>query len=251
MMRLIRAELFKLRTTRFYLGMLTAATGVVVLVTAAQLILGDDSSLTIEGASTVIKTEADLRSVLDVSGVAALFTLVLGATAVAGEHRHHTIASTFLLTPKRGRVVVAKLVGYTLAGILFGIVVETAALAVVAVWLTASGIAIPFGGTVVAGLVLTPIATGLATSFGVGIGAAVPNQLGAVLIAIGWVMVAEQLVAGLIPDLADWLPFRGANTAIIGQHPNLGVAAGFGLFLAYLAVVAAVGAGVTSRRDVA
>lgn len=250
MSRLIGAEWFKLRTTRMYLGLLVAATGLVVLVTALQLALGDDSSLTIEGAASVIETEADLRSVLNVSGVAALFTLILGATAVASEHRHRTIATTYLLSPSRGQVVVAKAIAYVVAGAVFGIVVATAAVAVAVGWLAAIGAAIPIGSSVVAGLALTPVATGLAAGFGVGISAAIPNQLGAVLVAFGWVMVAEQLVGGLFPDVAKWLPFAGAGTAISGQHPELGAAAGTGLFLVYLAAIVGVGIQVTKLREI-
>lgn len=250
MSRLIVAEWFKLRTTRMYLGLLVAATGLVVVVTGLQMALGDGSSLTIEGAASVIETEADLRSVLNVSGVAALFTLILGATAVASEHRHRTIATTYLLTPSRSRVVVAKAIGYMVAGAILGIVVEAAAMIVALGWLAATGAAIPFGSSVVAGLALTPVATGLAAGFGVGISAAIPNQLGAVLVAFGWVMVAEQLLGGLVPDVATWLPFAGAGTAISGQHPELGAAAGIGLFLVYLVAVVGVGIQVTRSRDI-
>jgi ABC-2 type transport system permease protein len=250
MIRLIRAELFKLRTTRMYLAFLAAAIGLVALVTAVHFLLGDDASLTIEGAANVIETEADLRSVLDVSGVAALFTLVLGATAVASEHRHGTIVSTFLVTPARWRVVAAKVVGYTVAGAVFGIVVEAAAVVVAVGWLAVTSNPIPFGTTIAAGLALTPIATGLAAGFGVGISAAVPNQLGAVLAANGWVMIVEQLFAGLVPHLAQWLPFTGAGAAITGLRPNVGILTGIGLILAYLVALVAVGIQVTRRRDV-
>lgn len=251
MIRLIGSELFKLRTTRMYLWLLVGAVSLVVFATSIHFLLGDDSSLSIEGANNVVETEADLRSVLDVSGIASLFTSILGATAVAGEHRHRTITSTFLLTPSRGRVVAAKLVGYTIAGAVFGIIVELAALLVAMAWLTVGGSGVPFGASVAVGLALNPVATGLAAGFGVGIGAAVPNQLGAVLAAVGWVMVIEQLLAGLVPDLAQWLPFTGAGIAITGSHPTLGVAGGLGVFLAYMAVLSAIGVVVTKRRDVA
>lgn len=251
MIRLIGAELFKLRTTRMYWVLLAAASGLVIIVTALHFLLAGDAALTIEGAADAITSEADLRSVLDVSSVAVLFTLVLGATAIAGEHRHDTIATTFLLTPARSKVVAAKVVGYAIAGAAFGVVVGAAAVVVAVGWLAATGAPIPFGGSVVAGLALTPVATGLAAGFGVGIGAAVPNQLGAVLVAFGWVMIFEQLVSGLVPDLAKWLPFTGAGSAITGAHPQLGTGAGVGLFLIYLLGVVAVGMQVTRRRDIA
>ena len=250
MIRLVGAELFKLRTTRLYLGLLAACTGLVVVVTALHFLLAGDGRLTIEGAAATITTEADLRSVLDVSGVGVLFTLILGATAIAGEVRHHTIATTFLATPARSRVVVAKVVGYAIAGAVFGLVVEAAAVAVAIGWLAATSTPIPFGPTVAAGLALVPVATGLAAGFGVGVGAAVPNQLGAVLASIGWVMVVEQLVSGLLADVARWLPFAGAGSAITGKHPQLGTAGGVGLFIFYLLSMVVVGMQVTRRRDI-
>lgn len=251
MIRLIRSEIFKLRTTRLYVGMLAAAVALVVLVTGLQLALGDDSSVTIEGASSVVETPEDMRSILNVSGIAALFTLVLGATAVANEHRHGTIVGSYLTTPARWRVIVAKVATYALAGVLFGAVVEVAVLVEVSLWLSVSGASIPLGGVVIEALIAGPIVTGLAAGMGVGISAAVPNQLGAVLIVVGWAMIVEQLVTGLLPDVAPWLPSSGVSTAIQGQNPELGVAAGVVLGLAYVALLASLGIQLARSRDVA
>ena len=251
MTRLIRSELFKLRTTRLYLGLLAAATGLVVVVTAVQLVFVGEASLSIEGASSAVETEEDMRSILNAGGIAGLFTLVLGATAVASEYRHRTIARTYLIIPSRGRVVVAKICAYLLAGLVFGVVVEAGGLAVVIGWLTISGEPIPFGSRVVETLALTPVLTGLSAAFGVGISAAVPNQLGAVLVSLGWVMVVEQLVSGLFPEVAPWLPFSGVSTALNGQNPELGPALAVGLSLAYLAAVSMLGIQVVRKRDVA
>lgn len=251
MTRLIRSEIFKLRTTRLYAGMLAAAVGLVILVTGLQLALGDDSSVTIEGASSVIETPEDLRSVLNVAGIAGVFTLVLGATAVANEHRHGTIVGSYLVTPARGRVIVAKVIAYTLAGILFGIVVEAVVLAEVSIWLTLTGASVPFGSVVVGALIAGPVITGLAAGSGVGVSAAVPNQLGAVLVVIGWSLIVEQLVTGLLPDVAPWLPSSGVSTAINGQNPEIGVAGGVVLGVAYMVLLAGVGIQVARSRDVA
>lgn len=251
MIRLVRSELFKIRTTRLYLGLLVAATGLVVVVTGVQLAFTGESSVTIEGASSVVETEEDLRSILNAGGIASLFTLVLGATAVASEYRHRTIAGTYLITPTRSRVVLAKIVTYFFAGFVFGVVVEAGGLAVVSGWLAISGEAIPFGTRVAETLALTPVLTGLSAAFGVGIGASVPNQLGAVLVSLGWVMVVEQLLSGLFPGVAPWLPFSGVNAALAGQNPEFGAAAAIGLSLAYLAAVSTIGIQVVRNRDIA
>ncbi len=90
-----------------------------------------------------------------------------------------------------------------LAGMIFGLVVEVVAGAVAVGWLTVQGAPIPIGSEVWTGLALVPVSTGLAAGFGVGVSAIVPNQLGAVLVAVGWVMVVEQLLGGLAPEIAN------------------------------------------------
>lgn len=251
MMRLISAEVFKLRTTRLYSIMLAVAVGLVVVVTGFQLAAGDGSSWSIQGAASVIATPEDLRSIMNVAGLAGLFTLVLGATAVANEHRHGTIVGAFLITPSRSRVILAKVIAYTLAGAVFGIVVELAVLAEVSVWLAATGATIPFSNTVIAALVAGPVITGLAAGTGVGISASVPNQLGAVLIVIGWAMVVEQLVSGLLPGLAPWLPLSGVGAAIAGDNPEVGELGGVVLGTGYMTLFAVLGVQLTKHRDIA
>ena len=117
-------------------------------------------------------------------------------------------------------------------------------------WLAASGSAIPFGATVLTGVLLAPVATGLAASLGVGIGALITNQLGAVLAAVGWVMVVEQLFSGLFPEVAGWLPFSGGAAAIAGGHEVLTPAGGVALLLVYVLAAMVLGMVATSRRDV-
>lgn len=251
MSRLLAAEFYKLRTTKLYLGLLLATLALVVFVTGVQLAQGGESGLSIEGAAAAVETPEDLRSILNVAGIAGLFTLVLGATAVANEHRHGTIVGTYLDTPSRARVVVAKVVAYALAGVVFGIVVEAAVLAEVSLWLTATGEAVPFGSVVVEALIAGPVITGLAAGTGVGVSAAVPNQLGAVLVVIGWSMLVEQLVSGLLPDLAPWLPLSGVSTALTGENPEIGAVAGVILGLGYLVLLAGLGIQVARSRDVA
>jgi hypothetical protein len=147
--------------------------------------------------------------------------------------------------------VVAKVIAYVVAGVVFGIMVEAAVLAEVSLWLTATGEAIPFGGVVVEALIAGPAITGLAAGTGVGVSAAVPNQLGAVLVVIGWSMVVEQLVSGLLPELAPWLPLSGVSTALTGENPEIGAAAGLVLGLGYLVLLAGLGVQVSRSRDVA
>ena len=131
MTRLFQAELLKLWTTRTARVLLaltaagTAALATLVLAFAGrpgQPALGDDA----------------LRQLVAVpNGPLTLAALILGVLGIAGELRHGTATSAFLVTPVRGRVVAAKLRAAAVAGLAMALVAATVALAVGLVWLPA------------------------------------------------------------------------------------------------------------------
>lgn len=62
--------------------------------------------------------------------------LILGLLAMAGEFRHDTATSTFLVTPNRGRVVGAKLAASGLVGLAFAAGAAVLTVAVAVPWLS-------------------------------------------------------------------------------------------------------------------
>ena len=95
-MRLLRAELLKLRTTpRTVVGLILPLLAIVVL-GAVGNITGQHE------ASTVVS------DILDVAGFANIIAIVLGVLIVTWEFRHNTIAGTFMVEPRRERVIAAK-----------------------------------------------------------------------------------------------------------------------------------------------
>jgi len=134
MTRLVQAELLKLwttRTARVLLALTAAGTAALVTLVLAlagrpgQPALGDDA----------------LRQLVGVpNGPLTLAALVLGVLGMAGELRHGTATSTFLVTPVRGRVVAAKLAAAALAGLAMALVATAVGLAIGLPWLHAKGI---------------------------------------------------------------------------------------------------------------
>ncbi len=198
MKRLLASEVLKLRTIRFPWVLLG---GCMLLVTA--------------GVFGVIASGADVHDPDNASkalahiGLVAVFGLVLGITAFAGEHRHHTIVDTYLASPRRSRVFSAKLIVYGAAGTAYG--VASAAIAVLVTFVVFSA----KGGSldVTAGSTWQTIVGGIGwnlgfTVIGVSVGALIRNVATAISVALGWIAVVEGVIGQLIgQSTSRWLPF--------------------------------------------
>ena len=240
----IRTELRKLTTIRG--PWLLLAAGPVIVVTGI-------TGLVLSGAN-VHDPAVQSRALAHV-GLAAVFTLIFGILAVAGEYRHGTITDTFLSFPGRRRVIAAKLAVYGLAGAAAGLVSSAAALATTAAWWAAKGGAfhLPAAGTwqTLAGGVAASCAFAL---IGVGLGALIRNVAGAAALALAWIALIEGIAGQLIgPGLARWLPFYASEAlgrAAVTATRLLPQWGGGLVLLAYAAVFAAAAMLVTLRRDV-
>lgn len=101
---LIRAELLKLRTTRM-LPWLVLATLLLVVVTIAA----DVSAADADDPALPLNDPALLGQVIGISfGIPQVLMTVLGALAFTQEVRYGSITSTFLVEPRRSRILVAK-----------------------------------------------------------------------------------------------------------------------------------------------
>jgi len=116
MIRLIRVELLKLRTTRLTYGLLATAaalTGVFAVIEAARAGTG--------GGPAPLSTASGLNDVITAGIWALVLATVMGVTVSSGEFRHGTATLTYLATPHRGRVLTAKAVAGACAGAVFGL----------------------------------------------------------------------------------------------------------------------------------
>jgi ABC-2 type transport system permease protein len=133
MTRLVQAELLKLRTTRTARTLLAlAAAGTAALVALVLLLAG-------RPGQPELGEEALRQLVLVPARPLTLAALVLGILGMAGELRHGTATSTFLVTPVRGRVVAAKLAAAAGTGLAMALVASAAVFAVALPWLRRRG----------------------------------------------------------------------------------------------------------------
>jgi ABC-2 type transport system permease protein len=246
--RLVTAELLKLRTARAPLLVLAIGFAVVLAVLGSTLFNAGKV-----GAPS-LGTTASMRQILVAPGVGALFVLVVGVLAASGEFRHHTATGVFLVTPRRTRVVAAKVVAMALLGAAFAVASTTAVLAITLPYLAAQGVAVSLAGPelvlVCLGILASLPVYGL---LGVGIGTLVPNQVVAVVLPILWLLVVENLLPAYgLGRIVPWLPGGAASALARAEQPGLlPMWAGGLLLLSYVAALVGAGARRLDRLDIA
>jgi ABC-2 type transport system permease protein len=240
---LTRAELLKLRTTRTTLGLAVGMVALVLLVTVLFGLLTDVSQLS---------RETSQRALLAVGGITWTFTALAGLMLVTSEYRFGTIRPTFLFEPRRARVVTAKFAASMIAGLLLGAVGQVLGLIVGYVILRARGIPIMLGTEAITTLVLGTVA-GAAVwgAVGLGLGALVRNQVGAIVGLLTWSFIVESLLMGFVPSVGRFAPGPAGNALVESATANLlSPAAGGAVLIAWALALTAIGAIMTNRRDV-
>jgi ABC-type transport system involved in multi-copper enzyme maturation permease subunit len=119
---LLRAEWRKVLTTKmlWVLAIVAIMFSVINVVTLVLVASGTIAGM--PSTENLLLDPAYITTLLAQVGTASTFVLILGIIAMTGEYRHMTITSTFLATPRRGRVLVAKMVLYAVLGAAVAIV---------------------------------------------------------------------------------------------------------------------------------
>lgn len=239
----LKAELLKVRSTRTTLGLFPGVIGLTLLIVLLTGLLNHPDNLA---------SKHDQRGLFAPGAVALIFSGLAGVLLVTSEYRYGTIRPTFLFTPRRGRVLSAKLTAGLLAGLIFGAVSLGLAVGIGSLILSARGIPSALNGGDFALIVLGGLAgVALRGAFGVGLGAILRNQVGAVIALLAWDFVVNSLLFGLAPSVGRFMPTPAAD-ALMGLKAThlLSPAAGGTVLLGWTAVLAVAGLALTLRRDV-
>jgi ABC-type transport system involved in multi-copper enzyme maturation permease subunit len=237
----IRAEFRKLRTTRSAFGLLV---GMVLL--SGLAIWGTVASASpAEIATGLMRPEVLFGAVIAIP----LFAAVLGIRSFTDEYRYGSIVPTFLATPDRRRVLVAKTVTAAVTAAAFAAVTMGVGIAVALALLSTHGIAGTVAWGTVAGLVGKVIVlAALWSAIGVGVGAVIRHQVAAIVGTLAWMLIAESVVVGIVPGPGRWLPGRAAAIGL-GLESGVIALAPVVAFVGWTAAVLALAAA-TLRRDV-
>jgi hypothetical protein len=263
----IRAEFRKFYTTRMWWGMAIGVffVGAAFAVLFALVFPGSRTGGPDSGSPRLPGLDnATMISTVYTAGLstAYLLTLTVGVMSIGSEYRHMTITSTFLATPRRVRVMVAKVISLLGIGAFYGLVFLLGSVAAGATTIAVKGFSpVPDVGPITRTLALSLLVLGLWALIGLGVGILIPNQVAAILIAVGaaWIVLP---IAGLLLGLVSWgkeiVPYlpNEATSAMVGAVNTSSTVvllswwAGALILVAYAAVLAGIGSMLTVRRDV-
>jgi ABC-2 type transport system permease protein len=205
MSALLRGELLKLRTTRTFS---------VLVGTALSLSLLLVTLIATTGSGAV--TGDDARSKLLAGDVSGIVILLLGVIGMSGEWRHKTITGTVLASPNRARLLAAKVLSHSIAGVLLSLIVTTATIAAGTLIMSGRGEATLDAAQLADLLWRSLTVAAVLGALGVCVGALVRNQTVAVVGVIVIAAVLEVALMDNLPEVGRFGPFNGAPNGILG-----------------------------------
>jgi ABC-2 type transport system permease protein len=245
MLAQLRAELLKLATVRTTLLFVLATGGLTALLVAIQGLGAGGEFL------GPLDDPATQQALFGSGEPVTLIAIVFGCLALTTEFRHHTIVTTLLADPHRGRVVAAKAFGALVGGVTLA--ATAIAVAGAGTWfvLLSTGTELVVGGQDVArGMAGTLAAGALGSLLGMGIGGVLRNQALAIGATLLLLLAVEPLVGSLVPEVGRWLPSGLATTLASGQPGAVTVPAALAALASYGLVAAGLAAALTRRADI-
>jgi ABC-2 type transport system permease protein len=207
---LLRAEARKLSSTRSTVALVVAGVLYGLLGVAA-------AAFAPESERVAIDSDTLLQVVRGVADLAAPVALILGVLATAGEFRHGTIVPTTLVTPRRGRLLTAKVSFSAAVGAALALAGSALAVPAGAAWINSEhGVAQASTGDLALAVVAAAVVAAIYGALGAAVGTIVRNQTAAITGALVWLLVVEEILPVVLraDGLRDWL-LDGAATRLL------------------------------------
>jgi len=253
MINTVRSEWTKLFTTRTWLGLLVGACAMAGGFAALYTALAGQEQNGRPGIPAVGTRDYESLA-LSAAASTSVLLLILGIIGMTQEYRHRTATPTFLTEPRRGRVIVAKLVAYAVVAVPFAVLVLAVNLVVVLVYAGARGAAPSLSADNLQTLGASGLVLVVYAVIGVGVGALLRNQVAAIVASLIYLNVVEPIVAGIgaLQSAYKWLPGGAARALTTSfQAPDLLQPwQGALLLLGYGLLAAVLGTLIAVRRDV-
>ncbi len=216
MIRIIRSELFKLRTSPAP----WAVAGAVLLFTALGIVItflvavGTHRHVQFLAPHTTYRLRRLIGAGFAVGGV--WMAAIVGVLCVTSEYRHKLMTTSLLVEPRRWKLLTAKSVATVLWGLFYAVVslLLVGAMGIPLLKTQGGSVSALFNqaGAVLPGLFA---AFALLALFGAGLGTLIKNQIAAVVTILAITFIVEPVFDGVLPSVGKWLPFA-ASASVAG-----------------------------------
>lgn len=277
MIGLVRSELRKFFTVRMWWGITLAAFILGALLSALSGWFMVHGSVPMPNGESISLGEsmddASLARMIYTQSISMgyLLTFVMGIIAIGGEYRHKTLTATLLAAPRRGQLILAKVIGVAIISAVVALGHLAGSVLAGAILLGSAGHEIfPDPGQLALVFLRVILVLMLWGLMGLGLGVLIPNQVVALFVGVAVVWIVEPLL-GVFIQFASWgeavatyLPAQ-VSLAAVDAYSGMPEATQevFGVsgasltwwvaslvLVGYAAVMAGIGWFLTHRRDV-
>jgi len=239
-MKALKSEWLKLVSVRTTWALLGAMVLIEGLAAGLATSLGDIDDLRKGNVSTfIIGTH-----------LATVFMFTLGALLSTSEFRHGTANSTFVVTPRRERVILAKLAVGLAVGVVGALLYVAAHAGIGLSILSSRGVDID-SGLAVDGYLGVGLGLVLGCEFGVALGAVLRNQVLTIIVGLVLFLLAGTVALFIGTDVGQYFP--GEALLALQNTPSVDLLSqtSGGLVLAgYCVALGIAGAALTRRREI-
>jgi ABC-2 type transport system permease protein len=217
---IVRSEIRKITTTRLWwvvlVCILVLGGGYAALPATVALMQARAA-----GSGSPFDDPGIVRSIYNGgNALSRILVMVVGIVAIGSEYRHHTLAATYLATPRRARVLLGKAGSLLLFGLLYGLASVIAGVLVAVPFILFNSGSFFFDQPATwRSLILGVLSLALWALVGMGIGILIKNLLFAILIGIVIAYLLEPILS-LVFFFRKWdLPLNlmpsGATNAML------------------------------------
>jgi len=255
-MNALRAEFRKIITTKivFWLTAFSLAFTALTVLLSVYLV---PTSARVVNSAMLLQVPEYVNSIVAACGNASIFVIIIGIIGMTSEYRHMTITATFLASPRRSPVVLAKAVAYAIVGALVGVLNFCLSLSLTYITLVGKEHAPIEMSQALHTLIGVIIGFALGAIVGVSVGALIRNQVAAVIAALVFLLLVQPLPNAFVEWTTAWLP-GGALDSVMnltyrqgqlssGLLPSWG---GGLVLLGYAAVLGAIASFTTLKREI-
>ncbi|MGI5268495.1 ABC transporter permease [Nonomuraea sp. CA-218870] len=245
MIDVIRSEWIKMRSVRSTVW--TLATTAVLMLGFSALISASNKSV----AEGPIPGDQAVTTSLSGGMIAALAMAALGVLMISSEYRTEAIRVSLMAVPRRLTLLSAKIIVFTAVSLAVCLVASAGAIAVGVAIMQPPSVEAADVARSALGSALYLTACGL---FGLGLGTLIRHTAGAIVSAIGLIMVLPPMMTQLPgawgTTVADYFT-TNAGLLIVSNQDNgsLGPWSGFAVYLAWVTAAMLAGAVLMRRRD--